>query len=385
MNDIVIALTPFVATVPDITPEMRSEARRKAKENIAFEYTEPKRSDYADAQISKYPPIIVKNTTIALVVLFLTSFIPSAVHIYTAVTNGAVGITDIILGVCAVLGAELAIMVMVIGSQVFYADDKNMKRLFYIPIVLTLGIVYVGNFTAIFKTGVEARILDYLLAVTPPTVVLFISYIGKALLIDLLQVSYSGEMKYQEELTKYHNVVNNPELAPNFLDVYYRQLKVMLERAVTTGAGATERKNRLSLLSPEEKQVFWMMLVNRTMQNERAEFYHIELPKEAYSGHVMASGKPAPTLPMTAGRGDGVSNVSNLTKLDNEPRQMDDLDKTDSRQVVKRPSKAWDKAMKYLANNPHDMELTTRELEEKIGVSRSTIANVLVELRNQTD
>lgn len=60
-------------------------------------------------------------------------------------------------------------------------------------------------------------------------------------------------------------------------------------------------------------------------------------------------------------------------------------DKTDGRQPIKRPSKAWDKAMRYLSENPNGMNLTTRELEEKIGVSRSTIANVMVELRGEKE
>lgn len=67
------------------------------------------------------------------------------------------------------------------------------------------------------------------------------------------------------------------------------------------------------------------------------------------------------------------------------------VQKTDRREIrksnVARSAKAWDKVVAYIEVNPLDANLTTRELEKRIGVSRSTIANVLATMRNtpQTD
>jgi hypothetical protein len=378
-------LAPFVATVPDLTPDMMAEAKRKAKDAIMGEYSKPVKS--ANKASSKYPPIVVKYTTIALILLFITSFIPSAIHIYTAVLDEQKHVPPItegislvpmiqhefdiwltIIGICAVFGAELAIMVMVIGSQVFFSEKKNMQRWFYLPIGLALGIAYVGNWVAVKPDS----IFDLLLMVAFPTFTLFISFIGKMLVLDLVQAEFEAELKYQNELKTYEAKIKHPELASNFLNVYNRYLLQYFKQVIGTGAGATQRKRIIAEMTPDEQKVFWSMLVNRTLDNEDQEFVRMVIPDTARSVTIHTS-----RAMIGGGAGGGLSHVSSVSSV--SERQNVSLETSETKRQYSQPVQ---KAIDYFKENPTHISKTTRELEELVGVSKSTISRVLTAMKN---
>lgn len=394
MNDIIDRLSPFVATIPDPTPDMMAEAKRKAKEAIISEHVKPVRQTDEQA-VSKYPPVVVKYTSIALVLLFITSFIPSAIHIYTAVleeqhhapvSSGAISLMPmvkagvdvwiVIIGICAVFGAELAIMVMVIGSQVFFSERGQMQRWFYAPIGLALGIAYVGNWVAVKPNSV----FDILLLVAFPTFTLFISFIGKMLVLDIVQSKFESERKYQNDLQKYNERTAHPELDPKFLTVYNRYLLEYFKQIIGTGAGATERKRVIASMTADERHVFWLMLSNRTLDMESQEFVRLVVPSHARSSSVSISTSRA-RLASTAGGGDNVHNVSDVSETKTVSVETNWKQET-SETGNKRISPEVQKALTYLSDNPHDMNKTVRELAEIIGVSPATISRVKNQMKN---
>lgn len=392
MNDIIDRLSPFVATIPDPTPDMMAEAKRKAKEAIISEHVKPVRQTDEQA-VSKYPPVVVKYTSIALVLLFITSFIPSAIHIYTAVleeqhhtpvssgaislmpmVNKGVDIWLVIIGICAVFGAELAIMVMVIGSQVFFSERLQMQRWFYAPIGLALGIAYVGNWVAVKPNS----LFDILLLVAFPTFTLFISFIGKMLVLDIVQGKFESERKYQDELKKYNERTAHPELDPKFLTVYNRYLLEYFKQIISTGAGATERKRVIASMTADERHVFWLMLSNRTLDMESQEFVRLVVPSHARSVTISTS---RARLPQTAGGGDVSYPIQSEVKSDN-PSNLANLDRMDGNNTPrKRISPQTSKVILYFKDNPNAINMSSYDLEPILGVGKSTINAVQVAIR----
>ena len=395
MSDILRIIRP-------LSTDERLDCEAQAKTKIREHLDEPTRK-IVDGETSSYPAYVVKWIWVGMGIVFIASALPSFFRLFTAGRDyfmyGAVqgqisianasylvpvarsGINDhfqaTLVGFATFMLAEFLIILSAVASRVLFDKGDTIRRLFYVPMVI-------GFFIALEGNRIIERPHDFfgwLMTIAPPIAVLSIAVITEHIILDRVKSQYEADTHYKVKLREYRAWYDDPTTHKDFINIYVDLLQKAIYQRNIVGQGAKERRELMAGLTAYD----WSRLVKQEMK--RAGGWY----QDGVDVAVNADDEPMTIsisthrakLPMTAG--GGVSNVSNLTQLDNEPRQMDDLDKVDNRQSVKRPSKAWDKAMKYLTNNPQDMELTTRELEEKIGVSRSTIANVLIELRNQND
>lgn len=374
MSDILRIIRP-------LSTDERLDCEAQAKAKIREHLDEPTRK-IVDGETSSYPAYVVKWIWVGMGIVFVASALPSFFRLFTAGRDYfLLGIQDYwqatLVGFATFMLAEFLIILSAVASRVLFDKGDTIRRLFYVPMVI-------GFFIALEGNRIIERPHDFfgwLMTIAPPIAVLSIAVIAEHIILDRVKSQYEADTHYKTKLREYRAWYDDPTMHSDFVNIYVDLLQKAIAQKNVIGTGAKERRELMAGLTSSD----WSRLVKREMLMAKGWY------QDGVDVAVSGGDEPMPIsisthrakLPMTAG--GGVSNVSNLTQLDNEPRQIDDLDKTDNRQPVKRPSKAWDKAMKYLTNNPQDMELTTRELEEKIGVSRSTIANVLVELRNQTD
>lgn len=380
----------FLAIAP-LTSAQREEAITRATEQIKSYVVRPERADYTDTVISEYPKWLRQAMLIALLCLLLASATPSFFRmVYAGATyfKGCIVIDDgtcvydsqlegertgindnvqaVLVGFSIFFMAEIMLVLVGISRQVLFKDNPTARQISLGVMGLAFSLSVVGNWTV----ANPHDLFGWLETITPPFATIAIAMILEGLILDNVRSKHADEIAYQGAMAEYRNLINNPKSHPRWQAVYFGQIKDMLERVNRSGRGASDRIQIMASLQP----VHWQYLVSREHYLTTHGGDIVELAGGQVVGTALGDGR-------TAGRGGGV--LSNSVKLDNEPRQIDGLDKTDNRQSIKRPSKAWDKAMQYLSDNPADMNLTTRELEVKIGVSRSTIANVIQSLRNE--
>lgn len=396
MNDIAeikARLIPILQHLPRLSYEQREDAKEKTRKALLKNITAPNRADYADYAISKYPEVIVKNTAIMLVVLLFASVLPSAFHIFDVAYTASLGthvndagetvknsfsLIGVIIAVCTIASSEIATVGFAIARKVFFADNPVMKRLFIIPIGMALGIAYVGNWVAVAPK--DTQLFPILLAVAPPTFVLFIAFLGETLIVEGLSARHEGERAYKAKLAEYEDAKKTVDSHDNFDEVFSQHLEPFYSELFTRQAGASARRQMIEALSDTDRYYLSMLWLNREIKAGDGRFVPIDMSQqETNSGRVVVSRARA-----LVGSGDGgnIQSHIQIQSLQNESN-LNKSNELNIESTQKRRSPKFEKAYNEVKSNADYMTMRVEDVAKAIGVSVGTAHAVIKTIREE--
>lgn len=245
-----------------LTDEERLEAAERARSVILKANSDkPRREQFADISISRYPAWFTRLVAVFMVIVFVAAAMPSLFRLYTAgseyfrhgIDNAFLGS---IVGISTFLLAEFLIILSTISARVYF--EGRARFVFVIPICLGLAMALVGNYVVAQPTD----LFGWLETLSPPFAVLFLAIIGERLVLDAIESRHANERAYQQALVDWQAANHDPENSPRWRGAYANALKAMLRDVNSKDRGATARKELMGNLTAGD----WRVLVIREMR-----------------------------------------------------------------------------------------------------------------------
>lgn len=264
-----------------LTDEERLEAAERARAVVVKAAGEkPRREQFDDVAISKYPRWFTRLVAVFMVIVFTAAAMPSLFRLYTAgseyfrhgIDNAFLGS---IVGISTFLLAEFLIILSTISARVYF--EGRARLIFIIPIGLGLAMALVGNWVV----ANPSDLFGWLETLSPPLAVLFLALIGERLVLDAIEARHANERAYEAALVDWQASTRNPEESPRWRSAYANALKASLREANSKDRGAKARQELMGTL----KAADWRLLVVREM---RADSWFDE-PMELMSAQPTAS------------------------------------------------------------------------------------------------
>jgi len=247
-----------------LTDEERLEAADRAKAVVLkANGDKPKREQFLDTAISRYPTWFSRIVAVFMVIVFVAAAMPSLFRLYTAgseyfrhgIDNAFLGS---IVGISTFLLAEFLIILSTISARVYF--EGRARLVFVIPICLGLAVALVGNWVVAQPTD----IFGWLETLSPPFAVLFLAIIGERLVLDAIESRHANERAYQVALVEWQASNHEPEQSPRWRSAYANALKAMIRDVNGKDRGATARQQLMGTLTASD----WRVLVLREMRAE---------------------------------------------------------------------------------------------------------------------
>lgn len=291
---------PLVALQP-LTENERLDARDRARRNIRRKMgaqptrdqfnsagPRPNRERYADTTISEYPAWVTRAIGGMLIIAFAGAFATSAFSVFSAgrdhyleAMSGGAGIEwqAVIVGLAVVLLAEFLTIASVLGSRILLHGKRVWQAVMLLPIAAGVVMAVTANAVISRPDG----FWPWLVTVTPPVSVVFLSLILEQIALTDIKRRHANERAYQlalkewqaatrqddaafaEAMQTWERRVNNPEDAPRWRQTYANALREALQESNSKGRGRAERVELMARLSGSD----WAALVLREMRAEQ--------------------------------------------------------------------------------------------------------------------
>lgn len=248
-----------------LTEDQRLDARDRARQMVVKSLgLRPTREQYSHTSISKYPGWVTKLVAGFMLVAFIASAIPSLFRLFNAGRDYYLHSIDVqwqatLVGLSAFLLAEFLIVLSTVTASIFYRGRA--KLLWAIPVIMGLLMALVGNYVVAQPSDFWGLLETFI----PPLSVIFIAVAGERLILDSIKTRHANERAYQEALTQYNQVVNDPEHHTRWNQFYANALKESLRDAQSGGRGTKERQEIVTTLNSRD----WAALVRREMVADR--------------------------------------------------------------------------------------------------------------------
>lgn len=258
-----------------LTPEQRMDARDKAREITKRRMgTKPKREDFKDREIGKYPEWMI-NTVIGLsLTALLSAFILSAMRLYhignleffktIADRNSAVA-----AGFFIVLLSETCAVLFTLALSVL-GKSRTTRAILITFIFASTALALSGNYY-VALWGHKLTLFSVLEAMLPPTFVIGIAFIIKEVFLQKIERLQREEALYQTALMQWEVLTADPDSHPEATYDYSDALKAAIYEAnklrkVTWVDGEKERVADIMLRFTDAD---WVIAVQSEMDNER--------------------------------------------------------------------------------------------------------------------
>lgn len=258
-----------MATLYRLTQEQRLEARRQAIEAVQLLAGErPRRADYADTHISKYPDWLIRSVVALCAGLLVVMFIPSSIrlwHIGSETFGEGANLNSktamVLVGYCVVLMAEITVVLFTLAWAVLELK-RGTRLILAFSIVAGVSIALVGNIEIGLVRAGSVTAFTYLETILPPLLTLSTSFVLKEVALDKIKHRHADNTTYNAVLQEWEAVFNQPERHVEWGQLFANALRDKIREVNGRNRGATERLEVLNALSSEE----WSRLVRREMQ-----------------------------------------------------------------------------------------------------------------------
>jgi hypothetical protein len=129
-----------------------------------------------------------------------------------------------IVGVAVILGAEISQIIFVIAHQVVAKGRKTAERVFIVGMVLSTLVALVGN-AQHSLTGTDLTPFRFLIALTPPVIVLLLGEILALLWLEGQQLRHESNVKYSTSLKAWQAVDQEPSKHSDWIKVFATALR----------------------------------------------------------------------------------------------------------------------------------------------------------------
>ena len=255
-------MTTLYQLIQPLSDEQRLEAReRAAKLTLKAVGDQPRRENFINTNIGKYPLWFTRFVAGLMAVVFIAAGMPSLFRLYSAGRDYFMhGINDnlqaSIVGFSTFLLAESLVILSTIAARVYFTGRA--RYIFVVPVLMGLAMALVGNWTVVQPKD----LFSWLETLIPPFTVLFVALIGERLILESLETRHANEKAYQEALVSWQLATHAPEDHPRFSSALANTLRDALRITNSEGTGASRRKELLAALTTEH----WKALVYRELQ-----------------------------------------------------------------------------------------------------------------------
>lgn len=255
-------MSSLYQTIQPLSDEQRIEARSRAGKLVLKAVGDrPRREQFINATIGKYPLWFTRFVAGLMAVVFIAAGMPSLFRLYSAGRDYFMhGINDTlqasIVGFSTFMLAESLVILSTIAARVYFTGKA--RYIFVVPVIMGLMMALVGNWTVVQPKD----LFSWLETLIPPFTVLFVALIGERLILESLETRHSNEKAYQEAVVGWQIASHAPEDHPRYGSALANVLREALRLANSEGTGATRRKELMSALSTEH----WKALVYRELQ-----------------------------------------------------------------------------------------------------------------------
>lgn len=280
-----------------LTDEERLSARRVARRNtIQAHGQEPQWEQYERVKISDFPAWITRVVSILLLIVFAAAANVSLFRVFTAgrdhylETMPGQTFQAATVGFSTFLLAEFMVIVCVVARRVLFKNNKVVQRVLWLPILMGIAVAFVGNWTI----SMPNTVWSILETSVPPMAVLFMSIILEELFLRSAAQRHAAVVEYTQALDEWRKATADPEDLPRYRRSYMEALKDAIRAANMRGRGATERREFMQAMRPEE----WLWPVERELRAE-AVFDSLDPTQPPTAEQLTRSGKPSllPGLP----------------------------------------------------------------------------------------
>ena len=290
-----------LAVIQPLTEAERLDARDRARRNIRRKIgaqptreqfnsagPRPSRERFADTTISEYPAWVTRAIGGMLIIAFAGAFATSAFSVFSAgrdhfleaMPGGAgTGWQAVIVGLAVVLLAEFLTIASVLGSRILLSGKRVWQAVMLLPIAAGVVMAVTANAVISKPDG----FWPWLVTVTPPVSVVFLSLILEQIALTDIKRRHSNERAFQLALREWQAAtrqddatfagamqawearINRPEEAPFWRQTYANALREALQEANSKGRGRAERLDLMGQLGGAE----WAALVLREMRADQ--------------------------------------------------------------------------------------------------------------------
>ncbi len=287
----------ILQTLRPLTDAERLAAREVARKNAVKGHGRaPRFEDYERIQVSDFPAYISWVVSILLLVVLFAAANVSVFRVFTAARNhfletmpGEEGQAQIV-GAAMFLLAEFTVVTCIVAQRTLFQNNRTVRISLWIPVSLGVLVAFVGNWTI----ARPYNLWGLLETVVPPIAVLFMSLILEELFLRSIYHKHKATVAYETALAKWQQETADPEQLPRFNRSYMEALKDAIRQVNLTGRGASERRELIQSMTPEE----WVWPVAREL---RAEEVFNSLgptnPLEASADSLQLSGNKPSFLP----------------------------------------------------------------------------------------
>lgn len=262
-------LPDIMAALAPLTETERQAARARARAQVVGEHDKPNRAAFAQAAISEYPAWVTRAILAMLIITFAGSFLTSAFNVFAAgrdhflaaMPEGAgVGWQAVIVGGSIVAMAEFITIAAVLAGRILFTGKRFWQGVMIIPVVIGVTIAITGNAVI----GRPSGFWPWLVTVTPPVVVVFLSLILEQIALSDIKTRHATERQYQAALADYNRKTANPDKSPDYRLKYANALKESIRAKNARGRGRQDRLELMAALGPGE----WSALIYRELDSD---------------------------------------------------------------------------------------------------------------------
>lgn len=349
--------------------QQRIDARNRAKELVVtMAGTKPSPDEFRENHIGKYPAVVVNAVLILCGVALLAAFYPSAMRLYEAgyhsfyhaIQNPA---KASLAGISLIVMAELTLLICNLAYTVI-DTNATYRALLNIGSVLSTAIAMVGN----IQVGLVGQFdspIAYLETMTPPLLVVILSFVLKGVLLTRISESHQWQTAFKQSLERWQSDVRNAESSPRFKQAYANELKQLYLAINGEGRGRSDRLAYLQTLSPGG----WSSLVKAALQEDV--WYDDDAEAvEGYASRIeitpmpLSSGQSFEQIPAHVQPANVQLNV-----------QMNTLNTTNEQTKQGYTRDAMSRVLQLFEDDPSTLNWSVRQIAQRVNVSNGTVVN----------
>lgn len=237
-----------ISTYPTLSDTQRIQARKNAARNIVDKYArKPRREDYDDYTIARYPRWFTGGVALALAFVALAAGIISAFRLYyagyqqfyTAIPNQT---QARIVGVLTPLAAEVLVIIAAVAMQLYLHRQGRAQLVALIPVATGTIVAFVGN----WQIAQPSSTWGWVETIFPPVAVLSVAFFFELTLVPELERRQANENAYRAAREEYDTLTYAPEKHPRWQDTYGWSLWEMWSRVYRDAVdiGLLDRETR---------------------------------------------------------------------------------------------------------------------------------------------
>jgi hypothetical protein len=209
-----------ISQYPTLTDSQRIQARKNAEHNLLARYgRKPKRSDFQEFSIRKFPLYISLPVLLVLAFIAISAGIISAFRIYYAARDYFLvsipnqDLADVV-GYLTPPAAELLVVISTFSGMI-YATGKN-RWAFVFPMFIGAAVAFVGN----WHMSDPHTTWGWVETLFPPSAVIAVGFYFELVMLPDLERRQKNEAAFKKADAEYNRLISRPDDHPAWLNIY---------------------------------------------------------------------------------------------------------------------------------------------------------------------